>query len=78
MKLDLTNLLGAILPTPGKRKLWVSIVSAICAAFLGIYQLIEWDTAALLIATSLGGFLGLEGLADIATRLGTAQGAKKK
>ena len=66
--------ISSILPTNGKRKLWVSIVAAICAFGLGLTGAIEWDLAIKIIAGALGGFLGVEGLADALGRLKTTTG----
>ena len=51
------------------RKLWVSIVRAVCALILGFTGSIEWTFAISIIAGALGGYLGMEGLADALGRL---------
>jgi len=61
--------LASLLPTKGKRKLWCSIVIALCALALGLFGAIEWELAIQIIAGALGGFIGIEGLADILGRL---------
>lgn len=51
------------------RKLWLAIAAAACALFLGIAGAIEWSLAISIITGALGSYIGIEGLADIATRL---------
>ena len=51
------------------RKFWLAIATAVCALFLGIAGAIEWTLAISIITAALGSYIGIEGLADIATRL---------
>jgi len=50
------------------RKFWLAIVTALCALFLAITGTIEWTLAVSIITGALGGYIGIEGLADIVSR----------
>jgi uncharacterized membrane protein HdeD (DUF308 family) len=51
------------------RKFWMAVATAVCALFLGISGAIEWTLAISIITAALGAYVGIEGLADIASRL---------
>jgi len=52
------------------RKLWLAIITAVCALFLAISGAIDWSLGIKIITGALGGFIGMEGLADALGRLG--------
>jgi len=46
------------------RKFWMAIATAVCAFFLAVSGAIEWQLAITIITAALGGYIGIEGLAD--------------
>jgi len=51
------------------RKFLLALGGAACSLFLGITGMIDWKTAITLIITAIGGYVGIEGIADIIGRL---------
>lgn len=60
--------LSKLLPVRGQRKQWFSIVAALCAVVLGLAGEVEWELVLKVVLGAFGGFVGLEGLADIVGR----------
>ena len=50
------------------RKLWLAIITALCAFFLALTGAIDWTLGVKIITASLGSFIGIEGIADIVSR----------
>ena len=42
----------------------MAIATAVCAFFLAVSGAIEWQLAITIITAALGGYIGIEGLAD--------------
>ena len=51
------------------RKLWLAIVTALCAFFLALSGAIDWTLGIKIITGALGSFIGMEGLADVVGRI---------
>ena len=59
------------------RKFWLSVVTALCGLFLGITGTVDWELAITIITGALGTYVGLEGIADVASRIISAKTKKE-
>lgn len=52
------------------RKFWFALLGALCSLGAAIFGAIEWSLAIRIVLGFLGGYIGMEGIADALGRLG--------